>query len=44
MNKPTFLFAFSFHKSLFLLLIIYSNDQDIKQCFVGKSPLEFYGL
>lgn len=44
MNKPIFLFASSLHKSLFLLLVIYSNDQDIKQCFVGKSPPEFYGL
>lgn len=40
--NPLFFLIFSLH--IFLLLVIYSNDRDIKQCFVGKSPLEFYGL
>lgn len=44
MNKPTFLLL-SFPISLFfLLMVIYSNGQDMKQCFVGKSLPEFYGL
>ncbi|KAG7224979.1 hypothetical protein INR49_014896 [Caranx melampygus] len=38
------MFSHMLAKSLFLLRVIYSNDQDIKQCFVGKSPPEFYGL